>query len=518
MAEGVINQGTVAAFAGLICCAVAFGARRPPRDELPDPTRWALGERSLGTAATCLLLGGTIYTSYTYIAVPGLMFGAGEVALYALAYVTLLVPLIMVLFPRIRDVAARQGVITTTDYVQVRHGSHALGLATTFTGILATMPYLGLQVVGLADVLQAMGFASRGTVGLLALAVLFILFAVVAHPGGLRACVRLSLVKAVLIGAAAVVLLILTWTRLGSPGHVFALAAGRSADTRQMLTRPPSSFTGYITLAVGSALAQLVYPQVFTVALVARSRRTLRAATAFLPAWNLSLGLWAFFGVAALAAGVHASSGYGGVAVPELINAVAPPWLAGLLYGALAVAGLLPAVLMAMGMALLFVRNVYVEYLNPTATPKHEVRSTRWPALAIMAGAVVFAVLLKPQETVNLHLLGCVWILQTLPAVVVSMFTRWFHHRALLAGWAVGMLTGTWLLVGRDGFSTVLHVAIGPLHASVYVAVAALALNLGAAAVLTPFLDRLGVERGKGGTADGTPRQRRGSKYTFVVD
>ena len=35
------------------------------------------------------------------------------------------------------------------------------------------------------------------------------------------------------------------------------------------------------------------------------------------------------------------------------------------------------------------------------------------------------------------------WILQTLPAIVFGLFTRWFHRWALLAGWAAGMIYGT---------------------------------------------------------------------------
>ena len=35
------------------------------------------------------------------------------------------------------------------------------------------------------------------------------------------------------------------------------------------------------------------------------------------------------------------------------------------------------------------------------------------------------------------------WILQTFPAIVFGLYTRWFHRWGLLAGWAVGMVYGT---------------------------------------------------------------------------
>ena len=50
---------------------------------------------------------------------------------------------------------------------------------------------------------------------------------------------------------------------------------------------------------------------------------------------------------------------------------------------------------------------------------------------------------LDKQNAINFQLLGGIWILQTFPAIVFSLYTRWFHRWALLAGWAVGMVYGT---------------------------------------------------------------------------
>ena len=58
-------------------------------------------------------------------------------------------------------------------------------------------------------------------------------------------------------------------------------------------------------------------------------------------------------------------------------------------------------------------------------------------------GALVFVLGLGTQDAINFQLLGGVWILQTMPALVFALYTRWFHRWALLAGWAVGMVYGT---------------------------------------------------------------------------
>ena len=58
-------------------------------------------------------------------------------------------------------------------------------------------------------------------------------------------------------------------------------------------------------------------------------------------------------------------------------------------------------------------------------------------------GALVIIVTLPTKYAIELQLLGGVWILQTLPAIVIGLYTRWLHRWALIAGWAVGMAVGT---------------------------------------------------------------------------
>ncbi len=53
-------------------------------------------------------------------------------------------------------------------------------------------------------------------------------------------------------------------------------------------------------------------------------------------------------------------------------------------------------------------------------------------------GALVFVLTMDKTVAINFQLLGGIWILQTFPALVGGLFTRWFHRWALLAGWAVG--------------------------------------------------------------------------------
>jgi SSS family solute:Na+ symporter len=320
----------------------------------------------------------------------------------------------------------------------------------------------------------------------------FAVLAVATYRHGLRAPAVISLVKGVIIVSAGVAVLVLVLRRVGDPGAVFA-AAERNLTAggveQASLTLSPELFPAFATLALGSAMALLMYPHVLTATFAARGADTLRRVTIGLPAWTGVLALFGFLGVAALAAGVDAAPGNAEAAVPLLVKELAPALLTGLVFGAFAVGALVPAAVMSIAAATLFVRNIYVEYFHPTATPKQQTRVARLVSLVAKVGALAFVFGLRNQDAINLQLLGGVWILQTFPAVAIGLFTSWFHRGALLAGWAAGMASGT-LMVVWGGFSSVIALGAGPWSVQVYAAVAALVLNLGVAAVLTPALRR----------------------------
>jgi solute:Na+ symporter, SSS family len=462
---------------------LAFSARWfHRRDVLPHLEGWALGDRGFGTGVTWFLLGGSIFTAYTFAAVPGLAYGTGALGFFPLTYTVILCPVLFVLLPRLWSAARETGAVTVADYVRARYDSPALMLVVALTGVLATMPYIALQLLGVRAVLAAGGLYPEGPAGDLALTAVFAVLAGATFRSGLRVPAVISLVKGVLIFGAAFGVMAVVVGRLGGLGAVFD-GADRELRTGSAggLLLDPALHPAFATLALGSALALPMYPHVLTAAFAADSPDTLRRSVVAMPAWTFVLGLFGLLGVAALAAGVVAPVGNAEVAVPLLVRELLPELASGAVFGALAVGALVPAAVMSVAVGALFTRNVYAEFFLPHATPKHEVRVASWVSLLAKVAALAFVFGLREQDAINLQLLGGIWILQTFPAVALGLFTRWWHRSALLAGWAVGMVVGTVLAVA-GGFTSV--VAIGPVL--LYVAVVALAVNLALAAVLTP--------------------------------
>jgi len=214
---------------------------------------------------------------------------------------------------------------------------------------------------------------------------------------------------------------------------------------------------------------------------------------AILPAYSLVLGLVALLGYMALASkavttGVTAAANPQ-LSVPLLFQNMFPSWFAGVGFSAIVIGALVPAAIMSIAAANLFTRNVYREYFKPDASPEHETRVARLVSLVVKAGALVFALALSKTFSINLQLLGGIWILQTFPSIVAGLYTRWFHRWALLIGWAAAMIFGTITAYNQpvagqanSHFGTSTSAVLG--H-TVYIAMTALVINVVAAVVLT---------------------------------
>src|ERR1700688_887470 len=141
---------------------LGFFAARWRRGDLDLLHEWGLGARRFGTLITWFLIGGDLYTAYTFIAVPALAFGAGAVAFFAVPYTIVAYPIFFLVSPRIGYVCHKHGYITAGDFVRGRFGNRWLALAVTVTGIVATMPYIALQLVGIQVVIGALGISGAG--------------------------------------------------------------------------------------------------------------------------------------------------------------------------------------------------------------------------------------------------------------------------------------------------------------------------------------------------------------------
>jgi solute:Na+ symporter, SSS family len=481
---------------------LGFAAANWRKGDLDLLHEWGLGGRRFGTVITWFLVGGDLYTAYTFVAVPALAFGAGAVAFFAVPYTIVVYPILFLVFPRLWHVCHKHGYITAADFVRGRFGNRWLALAVTITGIVATMPYIALQLVGIQVVIGALGVSGTGFIADLPLIIAFVILAAFTYSSGLRAPASIAIVKDILIYVTAFAAIIVIPIELGGFGNIFAAVP----PAKLLLATPGAHTTGaygaYATLALGSALALFLYPHSITGILSASSGHAIRRNAAMLPAYSFMLGLLALFGFFAIAAGVSADPQFAAgfkefgnnFAVPALFLHSFPSWFVGVAFAAIGIGALVPAAIMSIAAANLYTRNIHREFINRNPTDKQEAQMAKWVSLIVKAGALVFILFVPTHYAIYLQLLGGIWIIQTLPAVMLGAYTRWFNDWALLAGWAAGTAAGTAMAIAAN-LTPTYPLAIGGYVFPGYSALYTVILNLVIVVVLTPVFNAISARR-----------------------
>ena len=487
-------------FFALVTVMGFFAARWKSAPVSEHLDEWGLGGRQFGTWITWFLVGGDFYTAYTVIAVPALVYAVGAYGFFALPYTIIVYPFVFAVMPLLWKVAHRNGYVTAADVVHGAYQSRGLELAVAITGIVATMPYIALQLVGMGAVIKTMGLDGEWPI-----VAAFIILALYTYSSGLRAPALIAFVKDIMIYIVVLTAVVVVPAKLGGYGAVFAAAndafAAKGGATGLTLKSP--QFLAYATVALGSALAAFMYPHTLTGVFAAKSADTIRKNAMLLPAYTLLLGLIALLGYMAYAA--HIKVGSPNEVVPQLFKALFPSWFAGFAFAAIGIGALVPAAVMSIGAANLFTRNIWKAYVNPAVTHAGEASVAKITSLVVKVGALAFTIFLPVQYALDLQLLGGLWILQTFPALVFGLFTRWFRAEGLLAGWAVGILWGSWTAWG-NGLKPLATITIGGASYSFYVGLGALIINVAVAAIVSAILGRRAPAAASAARSQSRPR------------
>jgi SSS family solute:Na+ symporter len=354
----------------------------------------------------------------------------------------------------------------------------------------------------------------------LPLFIAFLVLAIFTFISGLRAPALIAFVKDTLVYLMIIVAVLYLPGKVGGWGHIFAAGEAHLKAVSPVTHKPTGVFiptTGnsqlaFSTLALGSALALMVYPHSVTAVLSTKRRDIIKRNMALLPIYSIMLGFIALLGYVALADKTTAANvkkaNNAQLAVPYLFQHLFPSWFTGVAFAAIVIGALVPAAIMAIAAANLFTRNIFKEFFRPDAGPRLETKVSQWVSLVVKLGALLFAVELPKTFSINLQLLGGIWILQTFPALVGGLFTRWFHRYALLAGWAAGMIFGTFAAY-KVATPTTSHWA-GSVDTiwghTYYIGLSAIVLNLLVSVVLTLVFRAVRVPEG---TDETSPQEYR---------
>jgi SSS family solute:Na+ symporter len=491
---------------------IGFLASRWKAADLNHLQEWGLGGRRFGAWITWFLLGGDLYTAYTVIAIPSVVYAIGAYGFFAVPYTIIIYPFLYLTLPRLWAVSHKRGYLTAGDFIAGRYGDKGLELAVAFTGILATMPYIALQLVGMEKVIQALGFPREGAFAHAPLTIAFVILALYTYKSGLRAPAMIAFVKDIMIYIFVIAVVIVVPVELGGFGPIFdaadkAYAAKIAANPKAVagVTLASQQIGPYITLAIGSAMALFMYPHALTGTLAASSGEAIRRNTMTLPAYSFLLGLIALMGMMAHAAGVKVTNPQD--AVPQLLLKIFPDWFAGFCFAAIAIGALVPAAVMSIGAANTFTRNIWKPFVNSQMTPAEESFLAKLVSLIVKVGALAVILFIPTQFALDLQLLGGVWMVQIFPAVIFGLFTRWYAGPALLIGWAAGMILGTALSWGTTAWVAVQPLGYIPfvgkfdlgVNLAVYNGLLAVIVNIMVATIISAVWSRQGADETQAG-------------------
>ena len=219
-----------------------------------------------------------------------------------------------------------------------------------------------------------------------------------------------------------------------------------------------------------------------------------------LPAYSFMLGLLALLGFFAIAAGVGTlpefAAGFkqfgNNFAVPALFLHIFPSWFVGVAFAAIGIGALVPAAIMSIAAANLYTRNIHREFINANPTDKQEAQMAKWVSLIVKFGALVFIMFVPTQYAIHLQLLGGIWIIQTLPALLLGALYA-LVQRLGAAGRLGGRhrLAGTWMFFAANN-TTTWSLSFAGWTFPGYTALYTLVLNLIVSIVLTPVFNALG--------------------------
>jgi SSS family solute:Na+ symporter len=468
-----------------------YGARfrRGNLDNLGD---WALAGRKLGSILTFFLQGADWYTAYSILAIPSAVFVSGAFGFFGVAYQTMVFAFAMIFVPALWTRAKQRGYITASDFVKDRFRSTTLSVFLAIVGIVAVLPYIALQITGLEAVLAAMllGTISASQVEEVALVIAFLVLAAFTFTSGLRGATLGAIMKDFLV-----------WIALLSIAAVVVPSVGGFSSAFQSLPPKYSSFdpslaAAFSTSMLGVVVSAYLWPHNVNASLGASSASRLKRGFALAPLYAVPLALADMMGAAvqkvpsamSFLSNFPASS-RGIYVIPSLLITQFPPWFAGLALLGVFIGGLVPAAVMAISQGNLIARNVIKEF-KPNLTEKGEADIAKWASAIFKFLALALVFTIPASYALQFYLVGAIVIIQLLPAVFLGLYTDWFKAEALIAGTAISIIAGLYMVLVVNHFGLITTTLYPTPVGSMYIGIIVLGLNILVTTVLSALIPR----------------------------
>lgn len=296
-----MNNWVFALTAMLVYLVLAFvlGLLAGRKRSFWSVSEYAVADRGLGLIVIWFMMGGTVFSAFSFLGGPGMAFSQGAAAFFVPTYVALGILPWYLLGPKVGRIGARKNFFTMGDFLGDRYQSRALTVIVGVISVLAFIQYLTLQIKGMAFIFNIL---TDGVIPywLGALLAYGIVVAYVATSG-----VRGAAWSDVFQGA---LMLIVAWsvgyyfvyTLQGTPTDMF-MSINESRPDFLTIGNEGSTMSemAYTTVILVSALGFLMWPHLFTKSYTTTEKRIKLTTMAF-PLFGIFMVPVLFIGFSAI--------------------------------------------------------------------------------------------------------------------------------------------------------------------------------------------------------------------------
>lgn len=396
---------------------------------------WAVGNRNFGTILVFILMGGELYTTFTFLGGSSLAYNKGGVCYYILCYSPIAYILGYWLAPAIWKYAKEHNLVSQADFFIHKYNSRTLGMVVSVIGFLSLIPYLILQIKGLGIIVSetSYGLISANT----AIWICSLVMVIYVMISGMHGSVRVAVVKDILILATVFFLGIYL------PIHYFG--GIESMINTLESTKPTFTIVSstdfnpvwFVSTVLLSAIGLYMWPHGFTSLYTARSSHVLKRNAIVMPLYQFLLMFVFIIGFVAVLKLPGLDKSQSDLVLLKLVKQTFNPWVVGIIGAAGVLTALVPGSIILLSLATLLVKNILSPFTSLSA--KREFLLVRFSVPIIMLIALA-AYSYGGQTIVSLLIVGYGLVSQLFPAIIFSFSKRNLINKY---GAIVGMLSGT---------------------------------------------------------------------------
>ncbi len=446
----IIALGIIASWLVVTSIYGYFVTRRGFRKGSAD--EWFVAGRKLGLLVLWLSLGANIYSSYTFLGLPGFAARKGF-SVWAITVYGMLAYLIgFWLIPRLWSMAKRNNWLTLADAFEDLYNSRLVGGFVAVTGALWSIPYVQLQLQGMGYIIEVAGYG--GIDPLTAKITAFLLLTAFVVFGGLVSVAGINALQgAIMLGALWSIGFAAPLIAFGGFDRLFSVLQHYSASSNGLFHLYPTMGDLYFlySIILIAPLAFWLWPNRVQNIYGARSINTVKKNMVLVGIYQL--GQIPAILVGLTAAGLYAS---GLLTAPIYEKSVADksfmlvtralfnPWIVGIIGAAALAASLSTAAAILHVSGALFSRNV----LPRTSSGRLVLYARLFTGL--IAVISLYLAIFMPDVLIYLLLVGYAGIAQFFPEYILAvkkpgLVDKWLAITAMSAGMAtVGVVKGLW--------------------------------------------------------------------------